>query len=79
MKRIILTAAAAIALTCAAHAETKLPECDAHGMAPGLLSRPGVSKVCRMHFPNGTTTLCGASYPAPGPIACIIEHSPDDR
>jgi hypothetical protein len=73
MKRALLTIAA-IVIAGSASAETKLPECDAHGMAPGLLSKPGVSKVCRMHFPNGTTTLCGGLYPAGG-ITCIIERS----
>ncbi len=69
-----VTAAAALALTSNAHAETRLPECAPHGMAPGLLSKPGVSKVCRVHFPNGSTTLCGATYPVGG-IVCIIETS----
>jgi hypothetical protein len=75
MRNVLIAAAALVAFTVPGHAETRLPECDAHGMAPGLLSRPGVSKVCRTRLPDGKTLLCGEPYPAGGGGVCIIETS----
>ena len=54
MLKTATAAAALVALASPTHAAaTHLPECDAHGMSPGLLSRPGVSRVCRMHGAGG--------------------------